>query len=222
MQELVLVEIKNSTRMIKLCEADSRLGFHPEAEGYKYFPEKLAWRIKLLKSLLEDDFPQVYERLTAGQKAFTERKSKSYRCNSNKYEYTTDFAWKANYSDGKLKISIDNFDNRADDEFKIFLETKPFNPPQSIIENGKNEIEIPLVTKAKEIGFNIFKTNKLNSNNGYSGWETFYPLTHRLVLGDYNPLAKGKLILNNNKTKEEYLKLRQRKIASSVSMLYNN
>jgi len=211
MQELVLTEIKNSTRMVELCEADSRLGFHPEAEGYKYFPEKLAWRIKLLKSLLEDDFPQVQERIMSGKKAFIERKSKSYCCNSAKYEYTANFAWKANYEDGKLKISIDNFTNAPDDEFRIFLETKAFNPPQNIIGSGKHEIEIPLVTNAKEVGFNIFKTNKLNSNNGYSGWETFYPLTHRLVLGDYNPQAKGRLILNNSKTKEKYLKENQTK-----------
>jgi len=219
MQEIALAEIKNSTRMIELCEADSRLGFHPEAEGYKYFPEKLAWRIKLLKSLLEDDFPQVRARLAAGQKAFIQRKSKSYYCNSGKYEYTADFAWKANYEDGKLKISIDNFDKTAEDEFEIFLETKQFHPPQNIINSGKHEIEIPLTTSAKELGFNIFKTNKLNSNNGYSGWESFQPLTLRLALGTYNPQAKGRLILEkNSKTKEVYLKTGQTKKKETVQI----
>jgi hypothetical protein len=198
MQEITLAEIKNSTRMIELCEADSRLGFHPEAEGYKYFPEKLEWRIKLLESVLEDDFPQALERLSSGQKAFIPRESKSYCCNSGKYEKTADFAWKANYEDGKLKIFIDNFADTEDNEFGIFLESKQFHPPQHFVLNGKDEIEIPLLTNEKEVGFNIFKTNKLNSNNGYSGysgWETFYPLTLRLALGQYNPNAKGKLIL---------------------------
>ena len=214
MQAIVLAEINNSTAMIELCNVDSRLGFHPEAEGYKYFPEKLVWRIKLLKSLLEDDFPQAYERLTAGQKALIQRKSKSYCCNSGKYEYSADFAWKANYVDGKLKISIDNFENAENAEFGIFLESKQFHPPQSFVLKNKYEIEIPFVTNEAEVGFNIFKTNKLNSNNGYSGWETFYPQTLRLALGQYNPRAKGKLILTkdtlqietkNNKIKEGYL-----------------
>jgi hypothetical protein len=206
MRKLVLAEIKNAKRMIKLCEADPRLGFHPEAEGYKYFPAKLAWRVKLLESLLEDDFPQAHERLAAGQRAFAEKRLKSYYCNSGKYEYTADFAWKADYADGKLIILIDNFDNDPADEFRIILETKAFSPPQNIIENGKCEIEIPLAENSREIGFNIFKTNKLNSNNGYNGWETFYPLPHRLALGDYNPSAKGRLILKNSKIKEGNLK----------------
>jgi hypothetical protein len=36
---------KLSQRMIQLCQSDSRLGYHPEAEIYKFHPEKLAWRI---------------------------------------------------------------------------------------------------------------------------------------------------------------------------------
>ncbi len=33
-----------STRMAQLCEDDCRLGYHSEAEVYKYFPAKLLWR----------------------------------------------------------------------------------------------------------------------------------------------------------------------------------
>ena len=201
MKKLLLLEIKNSSRMIELCEADSRLGFHPEAEGYKYFPEKLKWRIKLLNSVLEDDFSEVHERLASGQKAFIDKNSKSYLCNSDKYEYTADFAWKADYSDRKLKISIDNFENAPDDEFRIFLETKAFNPPQDIIVSGKDKIEISLEGNIQEVGFNIYKTNKPNPDGGYDGWVTFYPKTIRLVLRDYDPEAKGRLILNKSKSK---------------------
>ena len=195
MKKLLLLEIKNSSRMIELCETDSRLGFHPEAEGYKYFPEKLKWRIKLLNSVLEDDFAEVHERLASGKKAFIQKNSKSYCCNSDKYEYTVDFAWKADYSDGKLKISIDNFENSPEDKFRIFLETKAFNPPQNIIVSGKDKIEISLNKDIQEVGFNIYKTNKTNPDGGYDGWVTFYPKTIRLALGDYNPEAKGRLIL---------------------------
>ena len=59
MRRLVEEEISNSTMLEKLARADSRLGFHSEAEGYKYFPEKLRWRTRLLKNLLRKDFPKA-------------------------------------------------------------------------------------------------------------------------------------------------------------------
>lgn len=63
---LVEAEIENSTRMEKLARADSRLGFHSEAEGYKYFPAKLRWRINLLRRLLRKDFPDVERLVRSG------------------------------------------------------------------------------------------------------------------------------------------------------------
>ncbi len=194
MREIVLAEITNSTCLIELCKADSRFGFHPEAEGYKYFPEKLKWRIKLLNSLLEEDFPEIQKRLNSEESAFVEKHSKSYNCNSGKYEQTPDFAWKASYKPGKLKISINNYAKTKGEEFRIFLEAKPFHPPQHILLKNINEIEIPLDAESSKVGFNIFKTNKTDSGS-YNGWQTFHPMNSRLVLGDYNPHNKGKLIL---------------------------
>jgi hypothetical protein len=198
MREIVVEEIKHSERMIELCSADSRLGFHPEAEGYKYFPEKLAWRANQLKSLLENDFPQVQKRLKAGLKAFPARKTKSYRCGSGKYVHVADFAWKADYGYGKLKISIENFSKEKEVRFQIFVEPKPFSPPLCLVVNGGSDIEIPLVTDDKEVGFNIFKIN-----HEADSWIELSPLNHRLALGKYNPLAKGRLILKNNNKKEK-------------------
>lgn len=43
-------EISNTLRMIELTKKDNRLGFHSEAEGYKYYPEKLEWRLKQLRA----------------------------------------------------------------------------------------------------------------------------------------------------------------------------
>ena len=67
-QMIVLVEeeIKNSVKMIPLCESDNRLGYHSEAEGYKFFPEKLKSRVEKLKGLLETEFPKVKERIEKG------------------------------------------------------------------------------------------------------------------------------------------------------------
>ncbi len=61
MESIVKEEINRSLRMVELCRFDSRLGFHSEAEGYKYFPEKLLWRVKQLENLLKDDFQRMRE-----------------------------------------------------------------------------------------------------------------------------------------------------------------
>ena len=45
MLDLISKEKYASLRMIELCQSDCRLGYHSEAEVYKYFPEKLRWRI---------------------------------------------------------------------------------------------------------------------------------------------------------------------------------
>ena len=39
MEALVQEEISNSEEMIGLCQQDNRLGYHSEAEGFKFFPE---------------------------------------------------------------------------------------------------------------------------------------------------------------------------------------
>ena len=52
-------ELDLDKQLIELCEKDSRLGFHSEAEGYKYFPEKLRWRMQQLKNLLANDMPEM-------------------------------------------------------------------------------------------------------------------------------------------------------------------
>ncbi len=67
MRKIVLSEIENSEKMIPLCEADVRLGYHSEAEGFKFFPKKLRARIEKLKALLETEFPLVEERVSNGE-----------------------------------------------------------------------------------------------------------------------------------------------------------
>lgn len=66
MQTLVLSEIENSKKMIPLCKADSRLGYHSEAEGFKFHPEKLRARIESLQRLLKTEFIEVEERIKTG------------------------------------------------------------------------------------------------------------------------------------------------------------
>jgi hypothetical protein len=72
MKALVHAELTLDARLLPLVEADSRLGFHSEAEGYKYFPEKIRWRMALLKRLLATEFPEVEQRVRDGLVAFPE------------------------------------------------------------------------------------------------------------------------------------------------------
>ena len=66
MRKLVCSEMENSRKMILLCEQDARLGYHSEGEGYKFFPEKLEWRIGRLQQLLATEFPEVEQRVNDG------------------------------------------------------------------------------------------------------------------------------------------------------------
>ena len=56
LRNIVGKEIANSLRLAELCKIDPRLGYHSEAEVYKYFPEKLQWRAGELQKLLDSDF----------------------------------------------------------------------------------------------------------------------------------------------------------------------
>ncbi len=67
LRDIVESEIENSRAMITLCENDNRLGYHSEAEGYKFFPEKLTDRIAQLEELLTTEFVEVEQRIKDGQ-----------------------------------------------------------------------------------------------------------------------------------------------------------
>jgi hypothetical protein len=65
-------EIENDKQLLELCKKDSRLGFHSEAEGYKYFPAKIRWRMQQLKELLAKDVPEVEKMILDGELLFPE------------------------------------------------------------------------------------------------------------------------------------------------------
>lgn len=67
LEAIVEEEISNSRQMISLCREDTRLGYHSEAEGYKFFPEKLESRIRQLQKLKETEFVQVKDNLQNGK-----------------------------------------------------------------------------------------------------------------------------------------------------------
>lgn len=67
MERIVVEEMAHSGSMIELCNADPRMGYHSEAEGFKFFPEKLKARISKLERLLDTDFSEIRSRLLNGK-----------------------------------------------------------------------------------------------------------------------------------------------------------
>jgi hypothetical protein len=68
MEKIVYAEMSRSKRLITLCEQDSRLGFHSEAESHLYYPSRLLWRIEQLRKLLDTEFMEVRQQLEYGRK----------------------------------------------------------------------------------------------------------------------------------------------------------
>ncbi len=100
MRDLVEKEIAASRRLAELAEDDSRLGFHSEAEGYKYFPAKLYWRAECLESLLADTFPRIEADAAAGKALFQEYagrqpKGRSYRCPKSQAASVAQLDWQS-------------------------------------------------------------------------------------------------------------------------------
>ena len=57
MEAILRREIAVAEELKILAERDSRLGYHSEAEVFKYFPAKLEWRISELERVLSDELP---------------------------------------------------------------------------------------------------------------------------------------------------------------------
>ncbi|MDD5677591.1 MAG: hypothetical protein PHW60_06305 [Kiritimatiellae bacterium] len=72
MKRIVKRELTRDAELLELSKADSRLGFHSEAEGYKYFPAKIEWRMLQLRRLLNAEFPQAVRRIRRGEALWPE------------------------------------------------------------------------------------------------------------------------------------------------------
>ncbi|HZH72275.1 MAG TPA: hypothetical protein VFD91_07270 [Mariniphaga sp.] len=70
--DIINEEVNLNEQLLELCKKDSRLGFHSEAEGYKYFPEKIEWRMAELKKVLDFDVPAIETQIKLGEFLFPE------------------------------------------------------------------------------------------------------------------------------------------------------
>ena len=105
LEEIVKRQISVSDRMAELSAADPRLGYHSEAEVYKYFPEKLKWRSETLRQLLANDFPALHKALAEGKTPAEVLEEKAVLKAGTLYEGET-FKFKAEAGDRYLKITV--------------------------------------------------------------------------------------------------------------------
>ncbi len=67
MEELVHKEIASSDELALLCEKDPRLGYHSEAEVFKFDPVRLRWRSGYLKEVVLSDFAACRKAIAEGK-----------------------------------------------------------------------------------------------------------------------------------------------------------
>ncbi|WP_345032232.1 hypothetical protein [Ravibacter arvi] len=130
LKEIIEEEIKSGGELVRLCRADSRLGFHPEAEGYKYYPEKLEWRINQLITTLAQDVPAIRKAIDRNEALFPEYTGESPQgavayalpisssdpsgfWNRFEGEAAGSLRWKADYKDETLHIMIADFSKKG-------------------------------------------------------------------------------------------------------------
>lgn len=220
MRRIVLDEIRNSKAMKQLCEHDSRLGYHSEAEGYLFSPEKLTARIALLEQLLNVDFPkfrmddpfiaEYTGRNPTGAKAVCAKGAP--RETWEKVGEST-LAWRAFYDDRMLSIQISGSEGKA---FSVEIEPCRLWPPVRIDfdSNGNPTLysfifrEIPVLEYVRENGiltiripmmvFDGYRRKnfpmRINIWSGNDGWVKREPWPNRLLHRDYNPKCAGWLI----------------------------
>jgi hypothetical protein len=216
METIVYGEISRSKRLKELCEKDSRLGFHSEAEGYKYSPDKLEARVKSLTWLLKNDFSKLKNAVKMPEKA----EFPVYNCGSGKFEQCETFRWKAELDEELLRFQIQcrNIDTTEQlESFFITLASDNVSPPlyleiiqksflypkypgcsckvSHLPDEWRAEITIPLTildTSAKSLKTSIIR----QVDENYFAWEEISTEPrYRLDLGIYNPANMGKLIL---------------------------
>ena len=174
MAAIVREEITNSLQMCELCLNDPRLGFHSEAEGYKFFPAKLEWRVRLLEELLSRDFPRVYTAIADGTPLFPEYTGmtvveNSYRCAGSRPEAATAWwndgtgSWRAWNSDKQFHLELKwQADDVVPGFIGIAVEPRRLWPVVrfEIATDGEKQGHLSVMEGVAEWDTNIRKTGK--------------------------------------------------------------
>jgi len=175
MMYIINEEIENSEEMIVMCNQDSRLGYHSEAEGYKYWPAKLEWRIKQLKKILSTDFPHVRELINNDQLLFPEytgmspmglvmncvvKKTDVFRAVQEKQNWLpfnngkdkNNIRWASTYDNQNLYIVISDVSGEVTGKMKIEIEPRRLWPVKCFGYNiGDQQNDLNIQQKGNEL-----------------------------------------------------------------------
>lgn len=141
MEAIADEEIRNSEKMIPLCNMDSRLGYHSEAEGYKFFPEKLKDRIEKLQLLKQTEFTAARDNLEQGRPAICWCPGETdavYRLGSDAQAISENAAFRVTWDSDTLRIELMG---KPETSFTLYFEFEPMWPAPGIcIKEGKLQL----------------------------------------------------------------------------------
>ena len=117
---IIQEEKENCRKMITLCGQDNRLGYHSEAEGFKFHPEKLKHKLAQLENLEKTEVAFVEERIQRGLSPIPyydgeEPEQKHYQVSR---EGLDDAKWELLTNGDKFRIAV------LENEIKIELYAK--------------------------------------------------------------------------------------------------
>lgn len=138
LENIVREEINNSKILCELSKNDKRLGFHPEAHGYKFSPDLLEKRIEALHTILKTEFPVVRKRIDANLTPIEFYLGNSKNSQKLVINAGEDFLFKSvkdkahtslsvSEKCGKLTITLTLFDE-SDDYINVYPEFHLFHP----------------------------------------------------------------------------------------------
>jgi hypothetical protein len=155
LSNIIREEIEQDKQLLILCEKDSRLGFHSEAEGYKYFPEKIKWRMEQLTKVLANDVPELKKIILKDQLLFPEYTgqkpegsvaecvgSESSAWSATSFVLPMNLNWQpCSYGSEKINLQWASAKTK-EDLFIVVSETKPADPATAISPISGIEVKI--------------------------------------------------------------------------------
>jgi hypothetical protein len=223
MRRIVRKEITCTKAMVGLCRKDSRIGYHSEAEGYLFFPEKLTARITLLKQLLDEDFPR-FDRNSPEIDIYTGKSATPdavapFGHFSEPIRLSDGMSWKVVYNEKSLLIAVSGVKGR---KFRIEIEGCRLWPAVStyIEEDGNGAMDTYILLKeyepkitwsgedvTVEFPLAIWERHRrsktapmrLNIRGNDFSWIPYEKVPSRNLFDDYNPKCAGWLFFEEGK-----------------------
>jgi hypothetical protein len=203
---IIQEELKLNEQLLDLCQRDSRLGFHSEAEGYKYYPEKIQWRMRQLRNVLANDVPAFEQAIRDDKLLFPEYTGRNPKGavaravvggaaiwsnaelaplpNLNWQKLGSQMRWSASYDADALIVLISGPAN-TEPPYQVLVKVEPRRLWPSkhflFVPRGENLAELPDNVATQSVEGRIVKTE--------SGWSTAVRIPFARIGREYTPLS---------------------------------